>query len=202
LSGAKKPQQQKANAPQSQRQKQAYALSSFRILIAEDYPFMSDLMSTMLKEFGVGYVLHAVSGAEAKEMLMLFNSESADSRNAVDIVIVDWLMPEGDGPDLIKWIREHRKNTVKFLPVILCSAYASEDVVRVARDTGANEALVKPLSAEKLAKRILYVVDNPRSFIKSPDFFGPDRRRKEQAFEGDDRRKMQTEAIKEHHEQI
>ena len=72
--------------------------------------------------------------------------------------------------------------------------------VRMARDLGANEALVKPLSAKKLANRIMRVVDYPRPFIRARDFFGPDRRRKEKPFRGDDRRKMKTEEIRVLHE--
>lgn len=180
---------------------QAYTLKSFRILAVEDFPFMADLIATMLREFGVGNIVQAVSGSEAKEVLTLFNSESADPRNAIDIVIIDWLMPDGDGPGLMKWIRDHRKAQIKFLPTILCSAYVSEDVVKMARDSGANEALVKPVSAIKMAQRILHVVDNPRPYIKAPDFFGPDRRRREEKFEGQERRKMRAEEIVQNHEQ-
>lgn len=181
---------------------QAYSLKSFRVLAVEDYPFMADLISTMLREFGVGHIVQAINIQEAKEVLTLFNSESADPRNAIDIVITDWLMPDGDGPELLKWIREHRKAQIKFLPTILCSAYASEDVVKVARDSGANEALVKPVSAIKMARRMLHVVDNPRPYIKAPNFFGPDRRRRKERFEGEDRRKMKAEEIKQNHEQL
>ena len=180
----------------------AYSLKNFRILAVEDYPFMADLISSMLREFGVGHIIQAINNQEAKEVLTMFNSESSNSRNAVDIVITDWLMPEGDGPELLKWIRNHRKAQIKFLPTILCSAYASEDIVRMARDVGANEALVKPVSAIKMARRILHVVDNPRPYVKAPSFFGPDRRRREGKFKGEDRRKMKAEEIRQNHEQI
>lgn len=181
---------------------QAYSLKNFRVLAVEDYPFMADLISTMLREFGVGHIVQAINIQEAKEVLTLFNSESADPRNAIDIVITDWLMPDGDGPEFLKWIRDHRKAQIKFLPTILCSAYASEDIVKIARDSGANEALVKPVSAIKMARRILHVVDNPRPYIKAPAFFGPDRRRKQEKMEGEDRRKLKAEEIKQNHEQI
>lgn len=195
------------HVPSSQQVKQraksqAYSLRNFRVLAVEDYPFMADLISTMLREFGVGHIVQAIDNQEAKEVLTLFNSESADPRNAIDIVIVDWLMPNGDGPELLKWIRDHRKAQIKFLPTILCSAYASEDIVKMARDSGANEALVKPVSAIKMAKRILHVVDNPRPYIKAPNFFGPDRRRREEKFEGADKRKTKAEEIKQFHEQL
>ena len=184
-----------------QNRKKAYDLGSFRILIAEDYVFMADLMASMLREFGTGHILVANSGNEAKEMIMMFNAD-VGSRNQIDLVVTDWLMPDGDGEELIKWVRNSKKDSVRFLPVILCSAYTSEEIVVVARDSGANEALVKPVSAKKLASRILHIIDHPRPYIKSPDFFGPDRRRKVEKFSSAERRITNAEEIKEYHERI
>lgn len=187
--------------PAGSRQKKAYSLASFRILIVEDYPFMADLMSSMLREFGVGNVVQASSGNEGKEMIALFNSDE-QSRNKIDIVLMDWLMPDGDGLELLNWIRTHKRDSIKFLPTVLCSAYASEQVVVAGRDNGANEVLVKPVSAQKLASRLLYVIDKPRPFLRAPGFFGPDRRRKQEAYSGEERRILQADQIKEYHERI
>jgi two-component system chemotaxis response regulator CheY len=103
---------------------------------------------------------------------------------------------------LIKWIRNHNNDKVKFLPVVLVSAFTSEDVVKASRDMGANEALVKPVSGEKLAKRILSVIDLPRPYIKSPDYFGPDRRRKDLPWKKEERRIMTPEKVKVSHEKL
>jgi|JI10StandDraft_1071094.scaffolds.fasta_scaffold12682_16 two-component system chemotaxis response regulator CheY len=183
------------------KQKKAYSLSAFRILVVEDYPFMADLISTMLREFGVGNIVQASSGNEAREMIMLFNSDET-SRNKIDLVLLDWLMPDGDGLELLKWLRGHKKDSIRFLPSVLCSAYASEDVVVAGRDNGANEVLVKPVSAQKLASRLLYVIDKPRPFLKVPGFFGPDRRRRIEEYKGTERRITKAEDIKSYHERL
>lgn len=183
------------------RQKKAYSLAAFRILIVEDYPFMADLMSSMLREFGVGNIVQAASGNEAKEMILLFNGDEM-SRNKIDVVLMDWLMPGGDGLELLTWIRGNKKDSIRFLPSVLCSAYASEDVVTVGRDNGANEVLVKPVSATKLASRLLYVIDKPRPFLKAPGFFGPDRRRRADQYNGQERRVMTNENVKQFHERL
>lgn len=190
------------NKPQRQRRREAYNFRGIRVLVVEDYGFMGDLVCSMLKEFGVGHILSARSGHEAREMVLLFNGGGGIGRHGIDILVMDWLMPKGDGPELLKWIRNHRSDSVRFVPAILCSAYASADLVKTARDFGANEALVKPLSAQKLAKRILHVVDYPRPFIKTRDFFGPDRRRREDTFKGDDRRKIKADQIRAFHEEM
>ena len=49
--------------------------------------------------------------------------------------------------------------------------------VTAARDAGITEFLAKPISAKALYQRIVNVVANPRPFIKTKTYFGPDRRR-------------------------
>ncbi|MDP7143486.1 MAG: response regulator [Alphaproteobacteria bacterium] len=181
-------------------QKQLYSLRSFRVLLVEDYGFMADLVSSMLREMGVGFVKTVSSAKEAQILLTQYNADSVP-RDHFDIVITDWLLPEISGATLISWIRDHKLDSIKFMPIILCSAYTSEEVVVEGRDKGANEVMVKPVSAEKLSKRMLYVIDNPRPFIKAPSFFGPDRRRQDKTFPGEDRRKIQAEEIETNYEQ-
>lgn len=185
--------------PQSKHER-PYDLGNFRVLVIEDSPFIGNLMSSALNEMGVGKVLIAKSVTEAKEKILSFNAV-ASSQN-IDVVILDWLMPDGKGSEFLEWVRGHKADTIKFLPTIICSAYASTELVEESRDKGANEAMVKPVSAEKLARRILYVIDKPRPYISSPDFFGPDRRRKNEKITGDDRRKTKPEEIEEEHEQL
>ncbi len=48
-----------------------------------------------------------------------------------------------------------------------------------ARDAGVTEFLVKPFTAHDLARRIAHVINKPRDFIETQDFFGPDRRRRQ-----------------------
>ncbi len=110
-------------------------------------------------------------------------------------------MPEMDGRELLKTIRSHKSDCVRFLPVVVCSAYTSETLVKESRDLGANEVVVKPISASELARRIQHVINNPRPYVKSRDFFGPDRRRQKRPFEGQERRKTKPQDVKNNHEQ-
>ena len=63
-------------------------------------------------------------------------------------------------------------------PVILVTGYSALSRVAEARDAGVTEFLVKPFSANDLAKRIAYVINKPRDFIDCTGYFGPDRRRR------------------------
>lgn len=191
---------QNQNNENKPRQKKAYDLSKFRVLIAEDFPFISELMSSSLKEMGVKQIFKAENGAIAKDRILNYNAVVSSSN--IDVLILDWLMPEMNGEELLKWIRAHKSDSIRFLPVIICSAYTSREMVEKIRDLGANEAMVKPVAADKLASRILYVIDKPRPFIKTDTYFGPDRRRREEKFIGEDRRKITAEEITTHVEEL
>jgi len=182
------------------KQDKPYDLSGFRVLIVEDSVFIGNLMSSALNEMGVGKVMVAKSVQDGKEKIL--HSNAVSSLQNIDVVILDWLMPDGEGAELLQWVRAHKSDTIKYLPVIICSAYASTELVEKSRDKGANEAMVKPVSAEKLARRILYVIEKPRPYIANPSFFGPDRRRKTDKFTGEERRKIKASQIEVEHEQL
>ncbi len=180
-----------------------YSLKNFTILLVDDYEFMRNIITSMLRALGIGNILVCSSGKEAINLLTI---TEASQRNAavkgIDLIIADWLMPDGSGQDLIKWVRNHKSDKIHFTPIMMISAYASKKTIIAARDFGANESMVKPVSGKKLSKHILSIIDNPRPFVKTPDFFGPDRRRKEKPFLGEDKRTMNTDDIEAHHERV
>lgn len=176
--------------------KEPYDLSNFTILVVEDSLYMQSLITSMLKVFGVGDIMVAEGAKEAIEVLTVTQARSKSKYiTRVDIVLTDWLMSKGNGEELIRWIRTHEKDDVRFLPVVVVSGYATEYLTARARDVGANETLVKPVSAKGLASRICSIIDHPRPFVNVPGFFGPDRRRQQIKFVGLDRRKTKPEEI-------
>jgi DNA-binding response OmpR family regulator len=94
-----------------------------------------------------------------------------------DIVLTDWAMPVFDGLELTQRIRQPGANANPYAPVIMLTGHSEKKRVVAARDAGVTEFLAKPISAKSLYQRILNVVVNPRPFIKTSGYFGPDRRR-------------------------
>lgn len=180
------------------QQDQPYDLRRFRLLILEDSAFIGKLLSGALRSMGVGTIMNAQSLAEARELILKYNGD--DDQVDIDLVMTDWLLPDGMGFDFVRWVRTHKRDNIKYMPIIVCSAYANTELVESSRDCGATEVMVKPVSAEKIAQRILYVIDKPRPFVQLPDFFGPDRRRREQQYSGLDRRLLGTDDIEIDHE--
>ena len=94
-----------------------------------------------------------------------------------------------DGIELTRRIRNDSTSPNKTVPIIMLTGYSAANRIQRSRDAGATEYLAKPFTAESLVKRITYVIENPRDFILARDYFGPDRRRKEnRAYSGPLRR--------------
>ena len=173
-----------------------YDLSNFTILVVEDSAYMQGLLTSMLQVFSVGDILVSEGGDEAIEVLKVTQARQVSRYvSKVDIVLMDWLMAKGSGEELLRWIRTHEKDSIRFLPVIVISGYTTSVITSKARDMGANEVLVKPVSGNGMASRICSVIETPRPFIEVSTYFGPDRRRQALPFQGTDRRITKAEEI-------
>ena len=130
---------------------------------------MRKLIASVLEALGVGSVFNAENGDQGFDVFR---------RNNNDIVIADWHMAPTDGIQLAQMIRKSPQSPNRMVPIILITGYSAMPRVAAARDAGVTEFMVKPFSANDLAKRIAYVINKPRDFIDSKDYFGPDRRRR------------------------
>ena len=101
----------------------------------------------------------------------------AFNRYTPDIVLTDWAMPIFDGLELTQMIRQPGANANPYVPIIMLTGHSEKRRVMAARDAGITEFMAKPVSAKALYEHILNVVANPRPFIRTKSYFGPDRRR-------------------------
>lgn len=158
----------------------AYQFKNIKILVVENNDPMRNLVKSLLLTFGVGEVMGAVNGEQGFDV---FCEESPD------LVIADWLMDPVNGIELVEKIRRDSRSPNPFVPVILMTGFSEKRRVEWARDTGVTEFLVKPFTARTLYERIAIIIERPRQFVRAPDFFGPDRRRKsDKGYNGPDRR--------------
>ncbi len=141
---------------------------------------MVDLLKSLLNTYGFEQVSTARNGDEGFEV---FCKESPD------LVITDWMMKPGDGISLARRMRNDPISPNQFVPVILMTGFSEQRRVMQARDAGITEFLVKPFNARDLYRRIAQIIERPRQFVRSEDFFGPDRRRKKDTdYAGQNRR--------------
>jgi CheY-like chemotaxis protein len=154
--------------------------NKLRFLVCDDSPHMRRILRTLLHSFGAREVYEAEDGASALE---------AFTHYVPDIVITDWAMPIFDGLELTQMIRQPGANANPFAPIIMLTGHSEKRRVTAARDAGVTEFLAKPISAKALYQRIMNIVINPRPFIKTKHYFGPDRRRNQNgSYVGPERR--------------
>lgn len=157
-----------------------FSLEQFSVLLAEDNPYLRSLMVQSLKALGVATVRAVNDGGGAIDVLKLLKHDPvrAGMMN-VDIILSNWLMSPIDGLMLLRWVRRHKESPNRFLPFVMVTGYADHDKVADARDMGVTEILAKPFSVLSVSERLLQVIEHPRQFVHTPDYFGPDRRRLE-----------------------
>ncbi len=146
-----------------------YDLSQAKVLIVEDMQPMLTLTVSLLKTMGFLDVHGAKSVTEGFSLFQ---------QHKHDLVVTDWLMEPLDGLDLIRKIRNNENSPNKFVPIILMTGYSDQPRVEAARDGGVTEFLMKPYSARDMYSRIVQIIEKPRQFVDTGEFFGPDRRRR------------------------
>ena len=142
--------------------------NKLRFLLCDDNAHMRRILRTLLHSFGAREVYEAEDGATALEMFTHY---------VPDIVITDWSMPIFDGLELAQMIRQPDGGGNPYAPIIMLTGHSEKRRVMIARDAGVTEFLAKPISAKGFYHRILNCVANPRHFVKTKNYFGPDRRR-------------------------
>ncbi|MGM0422675.1 MAG: response regulator [Pseudomonadota bacterium] len=157
----------------------SYQFGKLTVLIVESNHAMFDLTKGVLSSFGIG---HIISAYDAESGFREFKLSKPD------LVIVDWLTDAPGGLELTRKIRTSPDSPNPYTPIIMMTGYSQKRRVIMARDSGVSEFVVKPFTAATLYKKIETIIEQPRQFVKSPDFFGPDRRRKSDDFKGKDRR--------------
>lgn len=155
-----------------------YVLKPLDILLVEQHMLMRRVLRDVMKQLGISNVRMASTYDLALDLI---------KERRPDIIVTDW----SPGLDAIRFVRELRKSRGEgaFIPVVILSAFSEIAHVCKARDAGVTEFLTKPVSAKSLYKRIVSVVEKERHFVRTRDFFGPDRRRRREApYKGPERR--------------
>ncbi len=111
-----------------------------RVLVVEDHPVNQKLLAHQLREMGLQHVLTA-SGTEALAAL---------EANGFDLVLMDWQMPEMDGLEATRRIRE-RPDAHGNIPIIALTANADVGFRETCLAAGANDYLSKPYTEAALA---------------------------------------------------
>ncbi len=117
------------------------------LLVADDEPDMLRFLKSQLSTHY--HVLEAVDGQQAVEKASQF---------LPDIILLDMMMPEKDGLQACREIREH--TPTQSIPIVLLTARADEETKLLALSAGASDFLAKPFSTTELHVRIKNLVES------------------------------------------
>lgn len=118
------------------------------ILIVDDEEHILELLRYNL-EINKYNVVQAETGEEALNIL-------ENNKNTINCVILDWMLPDIDGMEVLKKIRFSSK--FKSLPVIMLTAKREEFDTVLGLEMGADDYLSKPFSIRELLARIKSVL--------------------------------------------
>ncbi len=127
-----------ANYTQQANAEEAWSVAE-RILVVDDEASIRTIVEYSLREAGFDPLM-AARGDEALEMI---------SREAVDLVILDLMLPGVDGLEVCRRIRAERT-----VPIIILSARGEELDKVLGLELGADDYVTKPFSPRELVSRV------------------------------------------------
>ena len=127
-------------------------LKRARVLLVDDEDSIRHVMRGTLPHHGLA-VETCADGDSALERLR--------STPAVDVLVTDLTMPTMSGLELAAQARELQPD----LPILLCTGFTDEETEARALRHGVRGILHKPLSAERLARRIVEVLPDSTSDV-------------------------------------
>ena len=150
-------------------------LRDLTILVADPSSYISMLIHSMLRGFGANKVLDVRSSVGVLQTL---------TEQRLDLMICDMRLPPHGGLPLTRAIRNKKDNENRTIPILMMSSDSRETTIKQTRDAGANMVITKPISPASLYDRLAWIAFNPRKFIDTATYFGPDRRFKIEGYPG------------------
>ena len=115
-----------------------------KALVVDDSRAVRMLLVRTLKQLGYE-VQEAANGREALQMMEAGNS-------GVKLVLVDWIMPEIDGLELLKRLRQNP--ALSSLAVVMVTTETEIEHIAEALEAGANEYVMKPFTQDILVEKL------------------------------------------------
>ncbi|MET0947697.1 MAG: response regulator [Pseudomonas sp.] len=119
-------------------------MSKISVLVVDDAAFIRDLVKKCLRNYFPGIRIEdAINGKKAQAML---------AKEAFDLVLCDWEMPEMSGLELLTWCRE--QDNLKTMPFVMVTSRGDKDNVVQAIQAGVSGYVSKPFTNEQLLTKV------------------------------------------------
>ncbi|MGZ9741515.1 response regulator [Pseudomonas sp. GNP012] len=114
------------------------------VLVVDDASFIRDLVKKCLRNYFPGMRIEdAINGRKAQAML---------AKEAFDLVLCDWEMPEMSGLELLTWCRE--QDSLKAMPFVMVTSRGDKENVVQAIQAGVSGYVSKPFTNEQLITKV------------------------------------------------
>ncbi len=118
------------------------------ILLVDDDPKVLDILEKSLTKRG--HDVHVAK--DSRQALDLFNSTD------VDMVVLDVMLPDGDGRELL-----HKMRQIRSVPVLFLSGSSDPDIRVSTLDNGAEDFLVKPIALREFNAKVGKILGSYRT---------------------------------------
>jgi CheY-like chemotaxis protein len=119
-------------------------MSKISVLVVDDAAFIRDLVKKCLRNYFPGIRTEdAINGKKAQALL---------AKEAFDLVLCDWEMPEMSGLELLTWCRE--QDNLKTMPFVMVTSRGDKENVVQAIQAGVSGYVSKPFTNEQLLTKV------------------------------------------------
>ena len=94
-----------------------------------------------------------------------------------DLLIADATSPDSETFRLVQSVRHSLVGGNPFIGIIITAFHPTTGLLAKVTNCGADALLAKPVAFRQVQDRILALIDQPRNFVVTSDFIGPDRRK-------------------------
>lgn len=127
-------------------------MATYKVLTIDDEEHILELLQYNLENSGYT-VLQAVTGEEGYEIL---------EKEAVDIVLLDYMLPGADGLEILRRIRTNK--ALEDIPVIMLTAKQEEIDTVLGLEMGADDYIGKPFGTHELLARMKAVIRRSKAY--------------------------------------
>lgn len=145
-----------------------FRFDSVEVLLMDPDRMYRQALYGMLRGIGITKIHQGGTLQEIRQSMLV---------STPDLLIADTKLPDGNFCQFVNGLRHHNLGGNPFLPVLALTADPTGELVRQVIDSGADDLLTKPLSANQLSDRIHTLIQARKPFVVTSDYIGPTRRK-------------------------
>ena len=126
------------------------SLSDIKVMVVDDNQYNREIACELLRENGA-HIIECASGSEALDYIKYRNG-------IVDIILMDVCMPDMDGFEATRLIRQLEKDRWQDIPIVAMTANAFDEDRKKALEHGMNGHIAKPFDIDTFAETVLEYV--------------------------------------------